>query len=153
MPHHAMPRHALPKLVALAALLALSALLAGCGEEISGELPLDQARVRAAEAAFGLDFTNAERQLLLPDLLDQRAAYVALRAPAAAQRGAAGPALRSLAGDAGPARQRRRPARRARALGRPRPAAPPRPTSMTWPSPTWPRCRALSATARSRASN
>ncbi|MBK9472172.1 MAG: amidase [bacterium] len=80
MPRHALPRHARPKLVALAALLALSALLAGCGEEISGELPLDQARVRAAEAAFGLDFTNAERQLLLPDLLDQRAAYVALRA-------------------------------------------------------------------------
>ena len=72
-----MPRRAL---FALPALLALTALLTGCGEEISGELPLDQARVRAAEAAFGLDFTSAERQLMLPDLLDQRAAYVALRA-------------------------------------------------------------------------
>ena len=77
MPRRVLP---LPALPALPALLALLALLAGCGEEISHDLPLDQARARAAGAVMGLEFTNAERDLLLPDLLDQRAAYLSLRA-------------------------------------------------------------------------
>ena len=76
IPHVATP---LVPLV-LPPLLALLALFAGCGEEISHDLPLDRTRARAAEAVLGLDFTGAERDLLLPDLLDQRAAYLALRA-------------------------------------------------------------------------
>jgi Asp-tRNA(Asn)/Glu-tRNA(Gln) amidotransferase A subunit family amidase len=77
-----MSRRSASAFAALAAFVvpALALLLGGCGEEISHDLPLDQARARAAEAVLGLDFTNAERDLLLPDLLDQRAAYVALRA-------------------------------------------------------------------------
>ncbi len=55
-------------------------LWSGCGEEISNELPLDQARVRAAEAVAGLDLTTSERSLMLSDLIDQRNAYGALRA-------------------------------------------------------------------------
>jgi Asp-tRNA(Asn)/Glu-tRNA(Gln) amidotransferase A subunit family amidase len=65
---------------ALLASLLLIGILSGCGEEISNELPLDQARVRAAEAVTGLDLTASERALMLPDLLDQRNAYAALRA-------------------------------------------------------------------------
>ena len=71
-----MPRH----YSALPAMLLLIGLWSGCGEEISDELPLDQTRVRAAEAVNGLDLTTAERALMLPDLIDQRDAYASLRA-------------------------------------------------------------------------
>lgn len=67
-----------PVCVLIISLLAIA--FAGCGEEISNELPLDQARVRAAEAVAGLDLTKDERALMLPDLLDQRQAYASLRA-------------------------------------------------------------------------
>lgn len=65
---------------ALLVTLLVFGLWSGCGEEISSELPLDQARVRAAEAVAGLDLTTSERSLMLSDLIDQRNAYGALRA-------------------------------------------------------------------------
>jgi Asp-tRNA(Asn)/Glu-tRNA(Gln) amidotransferase A subunit family amidase len=68
------------RLFALPVMLSLLGLLSACGEEISSELPLDQARVRAVEAVTGLDMTAAERALMLPDLVDQRDAYATLRA-------------------------------------------------------------------------
>ncbi|MFH2053125.1 MAG: amidase [bacterium] len=59
--------------------MATMLLLAGCGEEISGDLPIDDATVRAAEALSGLDLTQAERTLMLEDLAESRQAYRGLR--------------------------------------------------------------------------
>ena len=64
----------------LFATLLLIGPLSGHGEAIAAEPPLDEACVRAAEAATGLAMTEAERALMLPDLIEQRSAYAALRA-------------------------------------------------------------------------
>ena len=71
-----MSRHLFP----ITPVLLLLSLVAGCGEEIPDELPLDAARLRAAEAVSGLNLTDAERALMLPDMVDQRSAYADLRA-------------------------------------------------------------------------
>ena len=61
-----------------------AAVLAGLGL-ISAELegqdkPAIKGRhVAAAERIIGLDFTRSERKLLLPDLVDHRQSYAALR--------------------------------------------------------------------------
>lgn len=69
-----------PRRVCLLVISLLATVFAGCGDEISNEQPLDQARIRAAEAVAGLDLTASERALMLTDLHDQRNAYASLRA-------------------------------------------------------------------------
>ena len=69
-----------PRRACLLAISLLATVFAGCGDEITPEQPLDQARVRAAEAVAGLDLTASERALMLADLHDQRNSYTSLRA-------------------------------------------------------------------------
>ncbi len=61
-------------------LICTLALLAGCGEEIRHEQPISIGTVREAETLFGLTYTDAERELALADLADQREGYFDLRA-------------------------------------------------------------------------
>ncbi len=62
----------------LSILLALIILLAGCGEEITSEQPLNDQTLKAAQAVAGLNLTAAERNLMRNDLTDARASYLAL---------------------------------------------------------------------------
>jgi Asp-tRNA(Asn)/Glu-tRNA(Gln) amidotransferase A subunit family amidase len=64
----------------LPALLTVLALSTPPGHAAAADAPFDTAQVRAAEAVFGLRLTDAERALMLPDLLDQLNAYGSLRA-------------------------------------------------------------------------
>jgi len=58
----------------------LLVLLAGCGEEIRHDAPLTVGGLRQAESVAGLSFTDAERDLMLDELRDQRDQLRALRA-------------------------------------------------------------------------
>ncbi len=69
-------KHRIP-LFSLIALLSL--LAAGCGERIDDGHDLTPGAVRGAERVLGLELTAAERELLLPDLVEQRDAYRELR--------------------------------------------------------------------------
>lgn len=76
-------------LPALLTVLALPTLL---GHAAAADAPFDTAQVRAAEAVLGLRLTDAERALMLPDLVEQLGAYGSLRARQPANEVA--PALR-----------------------------------------------------------
>lgn len=69
----------MPRRVRLSVLSALL-LLAGCGEEIRHDAPLTVGGLREAESVYGLTFTDAERELMLDDLREQREQIRALRA-------------------------------------------------------------------------
>lgn len=60
-------------------MIALPWLLAGCGEEIRHDAPLTVGGLRQAESVYGLSFTDAERELMLDDLREQREQITALR--------------------------------------------------------------------------
>jgi len=53
--------------------------LAGCGEEITSDRPLDGGAIKAAQAVIGQDMTTAERDIMAPELADARGNYAALR--------------------------------------------------------------------------
>ncbi len=59
----------------LGILLTLIIMLAGCGEEITSELPLNDQTVKSAQTLAGLDMTAAERDLMREDLADVRDSY------------------------------------------------------------------------------
>lgn len=55
-------------------------LIAGCGEEIRHEQPISPGTLRETETLFGLSFTDAERDLMLDDMDEQREQIGDLRA-------------------------------------------------------------------------
>ena len=59
----------------------LLVLLAGCGEEIRHDAPLTVGGLRQAESVAGLSFTDAERDLMLDELRDQRASLGSSASP------------------------------------------------------------------------
>ena len=67
-------------LLPCALLLTLVMALPALAEEAPKGPPIDESAVRAANLLNGLDLTGAEIGLMLPDLLDQRNAYLSLHA-------------------------------------------------------------------------
>ncbi len=62
----------------LGILVVLCLLLAGCGEEITREQPLNDQALKAGLAVAGLDMTAQERQMMQSDLQDARDSYLVL---------------------------------------------------------------------------
>ena len=63
----------------LLSLFVLALGLSGCGDPIRDEMPLDQRAIDGAESVLGLQMTDAERDLMRDDLVEQRASYADLR--------------------------------------------------------------------------
>ena len=62
----------------LGILVSFCVLLAGCGEEITREQPLNDQALKASLAVAGLDMTVQERQMMQSDLQDARDSYLVL---------------------------------------------------------------------------